>query len=468
MLLWHNLFVLKFVNRTGELSRLSAAFSRPHGTLTVLYGRRRCGKSRLLREALRGRSSGMASYVGDDREASLQRQALAAEMSTVLQGFGDASYPDWESLLGRWFKDAPRGCVLALDEFPSLVAASPELPSLLQKQLDAGVRSHLVLCGSSQNMMHGLTLDRSAPLYGRAREVLRIQPLEAGWLVRALPKLKPVEAVEAFSVFGGVPRYWELLAEYANLKAAILDLILEPMGVLHEEPPAILLDDFRELAQATTLLALIGAGCHRISEIAGRIGKPATSLSRPLSRLVDLSLVARDVPFGSSPKDKRTLYRIGDPFLNFWFRFVEPNRSRLQTGRVAAVVAGVERDFPHHVAASWEALARASVGRVGGLDKDWGEARRYWGPGLDRQPMEIDVVAGSADGRSLLIGEAKWHDRMDWSREIGALREKAARFPQAADREVHLVLFAKQRPPAAVRTPGVTVVTPKEVLSSLR
>ena len=146
----------------------------------------------------------MASYVGDDREASLQRQALAAEMSTVLQGFGDASYPDWESLLGRWFKDAPRGCVLALDEFPSLVAASPELPSLLQKALDAGVRSHLVLSGSSQNMMHGLTLDRSAPLYGRAREVLRIQPLEAGWLVRALPKLKPVDAVEA--VFVG----WQL------------------------------------------------------------------------------------------------------------------------------------------------------------------------------------------------------------------------------------------------------------------
>lgn len=460
--------MLKFVNRTGELSRLSAAFSSPHGTLTVLYGRRRCGKSRLLREALRGRSGRMASYVGDDREASLQRQALAAEMSTVLQGLGDATYPDWESLLGRWFKDAPRGCVLALDEFPSLVAASPELPSLLQKQLDAGVRTHLVLCGSSQNMMHGLTLDRSAPLYGRAREVLRIQPLEAGWLVRALPNLKPVDAVEAFSVFGGVPRYWELLAEYASLKTAILDLILEPMGVLHEEPPAILLDDFRELAQATTLLALIGAGCHRISEIAGRIGKPATSLSRPLARLVDLGLVARDVPFGSSPKDKRTLYRIGDPFLNFWFRFVEPNRSRLQTGRVAAVVAEAERDFPHHVAATWEALARASVGRAGSLGTDWGEAHRYWGPGLDRQPMEIDIVAGSGDGQRLLIGEAKWHDRMDWSGEIGVLREKAARFPLAVGREVRLVLFAKQHPPATVKNPGVAVVTPKEVLASLR
>jgi len=460
--------VLEFVNRTGEMSRLSSAFLRPHGTLSVLYGRRRCGKSRLLREALRGRPGKMASYVGDDREASLQRQALAVEMSTVLQGFGDANYPDWESLLSRWFKDAPRGCVLALDEFPSLVAASPELPSLLQKQLDKGVRSHLVLSGSSQNMMHGLTLDRSAPLYGRAREVLKIQPLGAGWLVRAFPKLRPVDAVEVFSVFGGVPRYWELFAEYKNLKAAVLDLILAPMGVLHEEPPAVLLDDFRELAQATTLLALIGAGCHRISEIAGRIGKPATSLSRPLSRLVDLGLVARDTPFGSGPKEKRTLYRIGDPFLNFWFRFVEPNRSRLQTGRVAAVVAEVERDFPHHVAATWEALSRASVGRGGRLETDWGEARRYWGPGLDRQPMEIDVVAASADGRRLLIGEAKWHDRMDWGREVASLREKAARFPPAKGREVRLVLFAKQRPSAVVRTPGVTVVTPKEVLSTLR
>ena len=459
--------MLEFVNRTGELSRLATAFSRPQGTLSVLYGRRRCGKSRLLREALRGRSGRIAFYVGDDREASLQRQALAAEMSTVLSGFGDATYPDWEALLSRWFKDAPRGGVLALDEFPSLVAASPELPSLLQKQLDSGLRSHLVLSGSSQNMMHGLTLDRSAPLYGRAREVLKILPLRAGWLLRAFPKLKPVDAVEAFSVFGGVPRYWELFAEYKNLKTAVLDLILDPMGVLHEEPPSILLDDFRELAQATTLLALIGAGCHRMSEIAARIGKPATSLSRPLSRLVDLGLAARDAPFGSNPRDKRTLYRIGDPFLNFWFRFVEPNRSRLQTGRIAAVVAEIERDFPHHVAATWEALARESIGRGGPLGTEWVDVARFWGPGLDRQPMEIDVVAASADGRRLLIGEAKWHDRMDWSREASALREKAARFPLAEGREVRLVLFAKRGHPAAATTSGVTVITPKEVLSSL-
>lgn len=459
---------MKFLDRALERRRLSAAFARPVGTLCVLYGRRRCGKSRLLREALGARSVTAASFVGDDREASLQRQALASEMARVLPGFGDAVYPDWEPLLNRWFKDAPRGSVLALDEFPSLVAASPELPSLLQKQIDAGPRSHVVLAGSSQNMMHGLTLDRTAPLFGRAREVLKIQPLPAGWLLEACPHLTPIDAVEAFSVFGGVPRYWELFSDFPRLPEAVEELILNPLGVLHEEPPAVLLDDFRELAQATTLLALIGSGCHRVSEIAGRIGKPATSLSRPLARLADLGLVSREVPFGSRSGDKRTLYRIADPFLSFWFRFVEPNRSRLQTARVAPVVAEVKRDFPHHAAAAWEALSRASVAEIGAPRVAWEEARRYWGPGLDRNPMELDVVAESADRARLLIGESKWHDRIDWAREAEALRQKVARFPAAQGREVELMLFAKRSPGRTSGLDGIRVVTPEDVLAALR
>ncbi len=133
--------------------------------------------------------------------------------------------------------------------------------------------------------------------------------------------------MEAYSVWGGTPRYWELAGDHPDLPAALRSLILSPLGVLSEEPSRLLLDDMRDTTQAASILSLIGQGCHRISEIAARLGKPVTSLSRPLQRLQDMDLITREQPFAEeSRSSKRTLYKISDPFLRFWFRYVEVNR----------------------------------------------------------------------------------------------------------------------------------------------
>ncbi|HEX3126574.1 MAG TPA: ATP-binding protein, partial [Thermoanaerobaculia bacterium] len=125
---------LPFLDRNEEAARFRRLLSRAEGSLGVVYGRRRCGKSRLLREILPPSQS--VYYVGDDREGSLQRASLATEIGRLLPGFDSVTYPDWDSLLARWWREARPGTVLALDEFPSLVAVGPELPSLLQKYLD--------------------------------------------------------------------------------------------------------------------------------------------------------------------------------------------------------------------------------------------------------------------------------------------------------------------------------------------
>jgi AAA+ ATPase superfamily predicted ATPase len=358
--------------------------------------------------------------------------------------------------------------VLALDEFPALVYAARALPSLLQKRVDRPARGrlHVVLTGSSQRMMQGLVLDRAAPLYGRAQEILEIGPLRAGWIQRALPLNDPARAVEAYAVWGGIPRYWELAAEHRRLDEAVRELVLSPLGVLHDEPGSLLLDDLRDTAQAASLMSLIGQGCHRLSEIAARLQKPATSLSRPLQRLIELGLVRRDTPFGVHARDsKRTLYRIADPFLRFWFRYVEPNRSLLEARRVGTVAAEVDRSFAHHVASVWEELARESVPWLRCDGRSWKPAHRWWGPGTDRRPLEIDIVAESEDGRALLFGEAKWSDTPPHSELVRALRHKAERFPAVAGRRVVLGVWLKRSP---TRLAGVKVFTPRAVLRVLR
>ena len=458
--------MLPFLDRSEEMSRLAGLLAAPHGTLGVLYGRRRLGKSRLLEQTLPPSRS--VYYVGDERESALQRAGLASEIGRRITGFDKVTYPDWESLLARWWKEAEAGSVLALDEFPALVSAAKEVPSLIQKNLDRHKAKgcHLLLTGSSQRMMQGLVLDRTAPLFGRAQEILKIVPLPAGWIQRAFRLRSGIQAVEAYAVWGGVPRYWELAADHPNLSSAIRSLILSPLGVLHEEPRGLLLDDLRDTAQAASILSLIGRGCHRMSEIAGRIGKPATSLSRPLQRLVELDLVKREIPFGTTSRNtKRTLYRIADPFLDFWFRFVEPNRSRLEVRRIGKVASEVERLFPPHVAWIWEELARASVTHMELFGRRWGPAARWWGPGLDRKQMEIDLVSESDDGGALLFGEASWAEDLDASDALGRLHRKAENFPHVGKREVRFGLWLKSGPK---RNQGARIISPAMVMQCLR
>jgi AAA+ ATPase superfamily predicted ATPase len=459
---------LAFLDRRAELERISTALDRPGTAFVCLYGRRRLGKSRLLLEALKGRRA--VYYVGDDRDAPLQRTAVAGEMARVVPGFADVAYPGWAELLERWWREAPRGAVLALDELPAVVRASPELPSLLQKLIDRpGARDRkLMICGSSQEMMLGLVLDATAPLYGRAHEILRIGPLPAGWLPQALAIRRPAHAIESWAVWGGVPRYWELARTHRARREAVRRLVLEPLGVLHDEPERLLLDDMTEPARAASILTLIAAGCHRASEIAARIGLPVTTLSRPLSRLLDLGLVMREVPFGRSTRDtKRTFYRIADPFLRFWYRFVEPNRSQLGAGHVAAVSAAIEGAWRSFLGGAWEELARASVPalRIGG--RRFGPASRWWGRAIGGQPLELDLVAeGQEDRSEVLVGEAKLACPLrDVPGLVDRVAAKAAACPALRGRRVRVALWVLE---PHRRRPVRHLVGSADVLRALR
>ena len=203
-----------------------------------------------------------------------------------------------------------------------------------------------------------------------------------------------------------------------------------------------------------------------LSEIAGRLGKPASSLLRPLVQLVDLGYVRRDTPFGENEKStRRTLYKIGDPFLLFHFRFVQPNKSQLQIGGVSTVAAKVSRQLALHVSVIWEELARASVPFSGIGGYEWGPARRWWGTGTDGVPMEVDVVAESLDGRAVLVGEAKWNEA---EVDVGAGRNRLLQVARsggwARGREVVPVQWLKR----ARRNRNVHIQTPDDVLDCLR
>ena len=165
------------------------------------------------------------------------------------------------------------------------------------------------------------------------------------------------------ALWGGMPRYWELAEPFGlDIEGAVDTLVLDPAGPLHPEPDRLLLEETPPATSLRPLLDVIGAGAHRVSEIAGRLGWPASSLSRPLAALTEMGLVRRETPFGSEPRSgKRSLYRIDDPFLRMWFRVVAPARTALAQAPRETRLEYWRRHRASLEAQAWEELCRMAV-----------------------------------------------------------------------------------------------------------
>jgi AAA+ ATPase superfamily predicted ATPase len=433
---------MRFFNREREKQRINKAIKSDIAKLIVIYGRRRCGKSTLIKNVI---GIDDVYFMAQQADESIQRMQLAIAIGEKIQGFDSVDYPDWESLFINLNNVTNQTFTLCIDEFPYLVKGSAGLPSIIQKIIDNSInrKYHLLLCGSSQQMMHGLILDSSAPLYGRANEILKIAPLDAGWIEEALD-CNADQAVMEYSVWGGVPRYWELRKDEDSFESALKNIIFDKYGVLHEEPSRLFLDDMREYFQAYSILTIVGNGSNRLSEIATKINKPANQLSRPIENLIQLGYLKREVPFGEHVKNsKKGVYRIADPFMNFYFTFAAPNLSRLELNLTEQVYSIFESKAAYFVSAEWENLCRKCIPMepVRGISFDI--AYRWWGSNTENKPMEIDVVAESIDKKYLLVGECKWSKVKDTNKLIEDLIRKATLLPFAKDKNIITVVFVK-------------------------
>ena len=439
---------MKFVDRIDETARLKDALAREKSSLVVMYGRRRLGKSTLIKRVL---SENDVYFLADRSEGQHQRILLAKVIAQVFPDFDKLTYPDWESMFRAVNYRTDKRFTLCLDEFPYLVEQSSELPSVLQKLVDEKqLKYNLVLCGSSQNMMYGLFLDSTAPLYGRADEIMKLVPIRLPYIQETL-SLDAMNAIEEYAVWGGVPRYWELRENQNSLNDALWHNILSVNGTLYEEPIKLFQDDVKDIVKTSTIMSYIGTGVNRLSEIAARCNEPATNLSRPLKKLVDLGFLAKDVPFGIDEKNaKKSLYKIADPFMAFYYQFVVPNRSFIELGRRLPIEQALTAHFSEYVSMQWEKLCRDAV--TGNLINRvvYGKAKRWWGSVINEdkktEQVEFDVMAESLDKKYLLVGECKWTTQENGKQLTAALLRKANLLPFAQNYTIVPVLFLKNTP----------------------
>jgi uncharacterized protein len=412
-----------FFNRSDELAALDERLSSSRAEYFVLYGRRRVGKSRLLLHF--GERCRQLYFEASSGSRTDQLEDLSAELArfTGSRLYEEQPLASWRAVFAALGEVLQAGqTMIVLDEFQFIARQEPEIGSLLNRFVDEhGDNPDLLLCisGSDVSFFERDVVGYGATTYGRRTGSLRLRPFPWPEIGAFAPGWSGEDLIRAWAVFGGIPYYLKELDAGADLTAAIRRAVLYPDGLLHEEPRFLLSQEsrLRETDIYMSCLRAIAGGATRLNEIAQRIGKARSEEARPfLETLEEMNLVERRYPVAQASR-RKVHYAVADPFLRFWFRFVAPRESRLQTRADAdryledAVMPQLDKfvseDAFERVCQDW--LLR-HLDRATEAGRWWGGIRRREEGKLRSRQYESDAVAVDEHGTVLALGSCKWPD----------------------------------------------------------
>jgi len=403
---------MMFIGREAELAHLEILYASGRAELFILYGRRRVGKTELLRAFCVGKAYifFIATLSSDrDQLAAFSQDVYRHAHAEVPQGF---SYPSWEAAF-QALGEIPGRPVVVMDEFTYLIGGNKAIPSILQKVWDERLKNSnvfLILCGSYIGMMETDVIGYKAPLYGRRTGSNLLNPLEIPAVTQFFPNYSPIQQLEAWAILGGMPYYLSAFSDQIDIFANIRKQVLDTQGLLYSEPRLLLFEELREPRNYFSILRAIAQGSTRLNEIAQKAGVgDSSTTARYLDILQQMRLVHRSVPATESQpeKSKKGIYHISDFFLRFWFRYVHSYQNALDLGMADGILAQrVCPTFEQYVSYSFEHACRAYVTRLarkGQLSFLPERVGSWWD-----QNTEIDVLAISDSEQALLVGECKW------------------------------------------------------------
>lgn len=437
-----------FVNRSDELARLEAWWNRRDGSLAVVWGRRRVGKTALLQHFAADRPT--VFHTAGGRPAGDELQALSRAAAPLVGGsardLAARPFTDWDDALETLAAAAAsRRLLLVLDEWPALVETSPELPTLLRATWDrlrGRTKLKIVLSGSAVRTMEAMQEERS-PLYGRLDLALLLHPFRPHEAALMLPRLSPQERALVWGLVGGMPLYLRWWDQDGGVRSNLARLACAPGGPLLTEGQLVLATEADGGDLARQVLYAIAAGRTKFNEIQDAV---RADPGRTLDRLVALRLVERLVPVTEDPRrTRRRVYRIADNFLAFWLGLLDRYRPEIERGLGKSILPVLIRSLDDHMGVPWEQAfrdhlrRRAAAGELG----DVVAIGPFWTSGAD--PGEIDAVALAGRGReAVLLGEAKWAKRAKAAPLVAGLRRKALALPRLAD-EPRYAVAARER-----------------------
>ena len=442
-----------FLNREADLARLEDWWSGRDRNALALFGRRRVGKSWLLREFAHGKPA--IILVADRLAPGHQLDRFAGLLAPHLSGVRP-DLPDLPTLFEVLYAiGREEETLVVIDEFPFLLPDGAKREEVLtgiqavMEERDAS-KLKLVLCGSHLGQMQTL-LSEESPLRGRLT-ALPVRPMrfrEAQAFLRA--SVDAVGRIERYAVTGGMSLYLDVLARSRGLKPEICKQVLDSRGPLFNDPREILEEELAKPGVYFSLLEVLASGESDIARLGSVLGRRSADLSQYLDNLAEMEIVRKVSPVIG---DAVLRHRLDESFMRFWFRFVFPYQDDLLTGLRPPdlYAAEIEPQLADHVAPVFESLCRewarsALAGRATRVGSWWGKALNEHRRDGSRETEEVDLV-GVRSGSVTVIGECKWTRKQmegnvlsDLERfKIPAMRQAGIRFAKGGPQ---LLLFSR-------------------------
>ena len=426
-----------FVNRTEELGYLEKLYKEKNARLLIIYGRRRIGKTELLRQFSKDKK-----HLFFSSDLSSEQEQLRQFTEKIYQVTGESflqtqSFSSWEASLRYIFDHLiDKIPLIIIDEFPYLCVSNSALPSILQKIWDEKAKENnifLILCGSYMSFMEKEVLGSKSPLFGRRTGQIVLPPLRFEHLKDFFSHYSKKDRVYIYAVLGGTPAYLQRFSDKRTIEQNVKDEVLSKNAFLYSEPRFLLMEELREPSIYFSILKAIAFGKTRLNEIVQETGiDDRHKVNKYLTVLRELHIVRRKVPLteDKSHKSRKGIYILDDPFFRFWFRYIFPNMSYLEEGDIDYVwEEKIRPDFDSFVGFIFEDIC---IQQLKSLNKDnklpfkAKNIGQWWD-----EREEIDIVALDGKG-SFMFCECKWTVKKIGISMLDELQNKANKFPGVA------------------------------------
>lgn len=433
-----------FVNRQQELRFLDEHYKTKAAELVVLYGRRRVGKTEFTLQFSKNKPH--IYFLADQRPETELIHELKQRMSLYLQNesFAKLAVKDWVELFDEFAKwNKTTRTIIIIDEFPALIEANHAVPSIFQKIWDQNLKNTstmLILLGSSIAMMETEVLNYKSPLYGRRTAQWKLEPLKIHHLRPFFPQYNFETLVHVYACLGGVPAYLQKFNPENSFWQNVQQKILTKGEFLYEEAEFLLREELREPRNYSIILKAIAQEAQTYGEILNKTSVDKSMLSKYASVLEDLGFIKRTYPIGITPKPRKSQYAIADYYLNFWFKYVFPNKTELEAGNSENVLNKIKQDYNIYLGHAFEQIAielltEKKINQT--LPFNFNAIGKWW-----FKNIEIDLVALDEENHAATFIEAKWSNlnAVDCKRTLQDLKAKAQNFRWDRKKENYAII----------------------------
>lgn len=402
----------KFLNREGELQILEEDWRKGKFELVVIYGRRRIGKTELIKEFIKDKKNTMY-FMCSERKIDYNLRRFSEEVCR-LTNMPIVSFKSFQDAFDALLNRAKNSLILAIDEFGYLVKEDAGVLSDFQEIIDNKLRGKsilLLLCGSSISLMETRVLGHRSPLYGRATRYIKVEPFDFPDMRLWFPNSELEDLVKIYAVTNGVAKYLEFFSG-RRIMEEIEQNFFNPSSFLFLDALKLLSDELRDYTTYVQVLEAISLGYNRINQIADYAFLQPKDTFFYLKVLSSMGIVKRVIPIFSPRKAKRGIYVIDDNYFDFWFRFVSPFQAEIESGLEEVAVSNFRAGFNEYLGKVFEKIGPRLLLRRASLPFQPMKIGRWW-----HKDKEIDLVVANEREKNIAFFEVKW----------GRVTEKEAR-----------------------------------------